>query len=190
MRLDAPAPRALLSFSSRDYSSSSERDTVLRKLRGPETPIPSVVCTSAHKQPRSGERTHPEPRSESRIIIPRAPPHGHAVLVEKVIAGAKTISQRDVHEPRVLCSITHRSRFAGSRRIAATTPRRANRSCAFFTPLFLSGLLCGVARQRHARKTCVRGREGGGTHCNCRLFFRYALEISCVDADGDMSSHE
>ena len=35
---------------------------------------------------------------------------------------------------------THRSRFSPFLSIAATTPSRANRSCAFFTPLFLSGL--------------------------------------------------
>ena len=81
----------------------------------------------------------------------------------------------------------HRSRFAGSLRIAATTPRRANLSCACFTPLFLSGLSCQAPLSRHED---VLMRKRRATHCSCRLFFLYAFEISDVEAVEGMSSHE
>ena len=84
--------------------------------------------------------THPKPRTESGIIIASAPPYWHPVLVKEVVATCHSVRKfNDIVRQRSQHG-AHRFLPSASLRILAMTPSLENRSCAPFTPGFLSGL--------------------------------------------------
>ena len=99
--------------------------------------------------------------------------------MEKVIPASRLSPTRAIGKQEA----TDRLRPSLSRKILAITPKRAKRSCAPFTPGFLSGL-------RYWSITINVRLGNTHAHCSNTLFFLYARPISDEEALDDTSNHE